>query len=116
MLRGPVPNWRPAHEPVQTRSDSIEGENTDMKLIAGSAILLTVAIASAWADAADGKVVFEAKCKMCHGADGKGNQAVGAPNLTDSVWLFGSSEAAMRLSGNGSSSKRSTTAPVRRSE
>src|SRR5947207_449906 len=66
-------NWRPAHEPVQTRSDSIEGENTDMKLIAGSAILLTVAIASAWADAADGKVVFEAKCKMCHGADGKGN-------------------------------------------
>jgi len=32
-----------------------------------------------------------AVCGACHGADGKGNQALGAPNLTDSVWLHGSS-------------------------
>jgi cytochrome c oxidase cbb3-type subunit 3 len=32
-------------------------------------------------------------CSACHGPDGKGNQALGAPNLTDKVWLYGSSEA-----------------------
>lgn len=30
-------------------------------------------------------------CAACHGADGKGNLALGAPNLTDKVWLFGGS-------------------------
>ena len=34
-------------------------------------------------------------CSACHGADGKGNQALGAPNLTDGIWLYGSSEAAI---------------------
>lgn len=34
-----------------------------------------------------------AGCTGCHGADAKGNQALGAPNLTDKVWLYGSSEA-----------------------
>ena len=29
-------------------------------------------------------------CVACHGADGKGNIALGAPNLTDDVWLYGS--------------------------
>ena len=32
-------------------------------------------------------------CAACHGADGKGNPALGAPNLTDEIWLYGSSEA-----------------------
>jgi len=39
-----------------------------------------------------GKPLFEQNCSACHGADGKGNQAVGAPNLTDSIWLYDSSE------------------------
>ena len=30
-----------------------------------------------------------AVCAACHGVDGKGNQALGAPNLTDSIWLHG---------------------------
>jgi cytochrome c oxidase cbb3-type subunit 3 len=34
-------------------------------------------------------------CAACHGADGKGNQALGAPNLTDKVWLHGWGEAAI---------------------
>ncbi len=33
--------------------------------------------------------VFQAQCAVCHGADGKGNQTVGAPNLTDQDWLYG---------------------------
>lgn len=34
-----------------------------------------------------------AACAACHGADGKGNPALGAPNLTDNVWLHGWGEA-----------------------
>ncbi|HEY9192304.1 MAG TPA: cytochrome-c oxidase, cbb3-type subunit III [Methyloversatilis sp.] len=40
-----------------------------------------------------GKSVFAANCAACHGADAHGNQIVGAPNLTDGVWLYGSTEA-----------------------
>jgi cytochrome c oxidase cbb3-type subunit 3 len=38
--------------------------------------------------AAIGKSKFGA-CAACHGANGKGNPALGAPNLTDKVWLYG---------------------------
>ncbi|MCM8611514.1 cytochrome-c oxidase, cbb3-type subunit III [Accumulibacter sp.] len=44
--------------------------------------------------AAKGQEAFNsAGCSGCHGPDGKGMQALGAPNLTDKVWLYGSSEA-----------------------
>jgi cytochrome c oxidase cbb3-type subunit 3 len=36
-----------------------------------------------------------AVCAACHGADGKGNPALGAPNLTDDVWLHGWGEDAV---------------------
>lgn len=39
--------------------------------------------------AALGKRSFESVCAACHGAQGKGNVALGAPNLTDSDWLYG---------------------------
>ena len=39
-----------------------------------------------------GKDKFVA-CAACHGADGKGMQALGAPNLTDDIWLHGWGEA-----------------------
>jgi cytochrome c oxidase cbb3-type subunit 3 len=42
--------------------------------------------------AAIGKPLFVA-CAACHGAEGKGNPALGAPNLTDSVWLYAGSGA-----------------------
>jgi len=41
-----------------------------------------------------GKPKFAA-CAACHGADGKGNQAIGAPNLTDNIWLYGWGEQAI---------------------
>ncbi|MGB0847722.1 MAG: cytochrome-c oxidase, cbb3-type subunit III [Thiolinea sp.] len=37
-----------------------------------------------------------ALCMGCHGADSKGNQALGAPNLTDNVWLYGDSLQAIQ--------------------
>lgn len=42
-----------------------------------------------------GKVLYQQACIACHGAEGKGNPQVGAPNLTDGVWLHGSTEAAI---------------------
>lgn len=41
-----------------------------------------------------GKPKFAA-CAACHGPEGKGNQAIGAPNLTDKVWLHGWGEQAI---------------------
>jgi cytochrome c oxidase cbb3-type subunit 3 len=38
---------------------------------------------------ASGKVMFEQSCFACHGIDGKGNTAMGAPDLTDDNWLYG---------------------------
>lgn len=38
--------------------------------------------------AAAGKPLF-AVCSACHGVEGKGNPLLGAPNLTDAIWLYG---------------------------
>ncbi|MDQ0511973.1 cytochrome-c oxidase, cbb3-type subunit III [Ancylobacter amanitiformis] len=46
-------------------------------------------------DLAKGQGVFEANCAACHGADAKGNQELGAPNLTDGIWLYGSDRASV---------------------
>ena len=45
------------------------------------------------AKVARGAELFKSNCVACHGADGKGNIALGAPNLTDKTWLYGGSEA-----------------------
>ncbi len=60
-----------------------------------------------------GKPVFEQNCAACHGPDGKGTAAVGAPNLTDEAWLFGSSEATITegvMRGRNLSVSEGTTA------
>ena len=41
--------------------------------------------------AAKGKLKYQTFCVACHGAEGKGNPALGAPNLTDGNWLYGGS-------------------------
>lgn len=40
-----------------------------------------------------GAELFQTNCAVCHGADGTGNQALGAPNLTDDAWLYGRGES-----------------------
>ncbi|MBC7583473.1 cytochrome-c oxidase, cbb3-type subunit III [Tardiphaga sp. vice352] len=44
-------------------------------------------------DAAAGTKLFADNCAACHGDAGKGNPEMGAPNLTDNIWLYGSDEA-----------------------
>lgn len=47
------------------------------------------------ADLAAGKKIFAENCAVCHGDEGKGNEELGAPNLTDRIFLNGSDEAAI---------------------
>ena len=43
--------------------------------------------------AAAGTKVFTDNCTSCHGDDAKGNKDMGAPNLTDAIWLYGGDQA-----------------------
>lgn len=43
------------------------------------------------AAAAAGKRVYDSTCAACHGADAKGNQMLGAPDLVDNIWKWGGS-------------------------
>lgn len=45
--------------------------------------------------AEQGKDKFATLCAVCHGVEGKGNDQLGAPNLTDNTWLYGGSHAAI---------------------
>ena len=57
------------------------------------------------ADIEQGQKIFAANCVACHGPEGKGTEAMGAPNLTDNVWLYGSSfgqiQQTLRYGRNG---------------
>ncbi len=56
-------------------------------------------------DIEQGQKIFAANCVVCHGPNAKGIQAMGAPNLTDNVWLYGSSfgqiQQTLRYGRNG---------------
>lgn len=42
-----------------------------------------------------GAALFEANCVACHGPQGTGSRALGAPNLTDGIWLYGGDRDAL---------------------
>jgi cytochrome c oxidase cbb3-type subunit 3 len=42
------------------------------------------------------QAMFATVCSVCHGTAGTGNQMLGAPDLTDDVWLYGSEPADVR--------------------
>ncbi|WP_194744127.1 cytochrome-c oxidase, cbb3-type subunit III [Thermaurantiacus tibetensis] len=45
--------------------------------------------------AAAGAAIFAEQCASCHGPEGKGNRELGAPNLTDAIWLYGGDRASL---------------------
>ena len=56
-------------------------------------------------DLEQGQKIFATNCVACHGPQGKGTPAMGAPNLTDKTWLYGSSfgqvQQTLRYGRNG---------------
>lgn len=69
------------------------GTEEDVKNVANYVLSLSGSVHDE-SRAALGKDKFVA-CAACHGADGKGNQAIGSANLTDNIWLHGAGEAAI---------------------
>ncbi|MBL9071342.1 MAG: cytochrome-c oxidase, cbb3-type subunit III [Sphingopyxis sp.] len=47
------------------------------------------------ASSARGAAIFEANCSVCHGPAGQGGRQVGAPKLTDAIWLYGGDGASL---------------------
>ena len=102
-------DWMYGGEPEQVKATIAAGRNGVMPAYGGqeavvggpdgakdvAAYVLTLSGKTGSGDAAKGKEKFEAVCAACHGADGKGMHAIGAPNLTDNTWLYGSSEKAI---------------------
>ena len=69
------------------------GNDEDVKNVANYVLSLSGSAHDAQR-AALGKDKFVV-CATCHGAEGKGNQMIGAPNLSDNIWLHGSGEQAI---------------------
>jgi len=105
-------DWLGAGDPAYIKHTILNGRNAIMPAMA-AAVGNTEADVEAVANyvlsmsnsnhdaalAALGKPKY-AVCAACHGADGKGMAAVGAPNLTDDIWLYGGSLNAVRYAIN----------------
>jgi cytochrome c oxidase cbb3-type subunit 3 len=63
-------------------------ERPDILAVADYVRTLSGHAPEADADLARGKKVFADNCASCHGDAGKGNQELGAPDLTDAIWLY----------------------------
>ncbi len=53
------------------------------------------------AAAARAAPLFAQHCASCHGAEGRGDHALGAPNLTDAIWLYGGDRARIHATIHG---------------
>lgn len=67
---------------------------TEQDIVDMTAYVLSLSGREGSGNAEAGKAKF-AVCTACHGADAKGNQVLGGPNLTDNIWLYGGSEKAI---------------------
>ena len=97
-------DWLYGGDPEAIRTSITEGRNGTMppmgKVVGGVEEVKDVAhyVLSLSGRTVDGlrahrgKQKFNTICAACHGADGKGNTQLGAPNLTDNVWLHGGSQ------------------------
>jgi cytochrome c oxidase cbb3-type subunit 3 len=93
-IRSPDPKTRlgPAM-PAFGRDNMIK--RADIETIADYVRTLSGLAADGKADVAAGKALFAQNCVACHGDNGKGNRALGIPDLTDAIWLYGSEKAAI---------------------
>lgn len=91
--QGAMPGWQAAlgDEGIRNVAHYVRGLNGELEVDKEAA--------------AAGANQYQMFCAACHGTDGKGNQSLGAPNLTDNIWLYGGSqtlvEHTLRVGRNG---------------
>lgn len=84
---------RSSHD--KTRSNQMPAFGLDKVLTKEEIVSVTEYVMSLSDNAphnTNGEKIFKANCISCHGANAKGNRSMGAPNLTDSIWLYGGSK------------------------
>lgn len=91
-IKGTILNGRLANMPAMAAA--VGGTDAGVEAVAHYALSLSDSNHDA-ALAEVGKARF-AVCSACHGAEGEGNSAIGAPNLTDDIWLYGGSLASVK--------------------
>lgn len=104
-------DWLYGNSPAAIKTSILEGRNGVMPPMAAAlggeqgvdeVAHYVMSLSGGPADAGKaeaGKARF-AVCTSCHGADGKGNQAIGAPDLTDDIWLYRGSIGAIKKAIN----------------
>ena len=96
-------DWLYGGEPEQIRQSILEGRqgvmppfgqvlSADQVKDAANYVRALSGLPADSLRAGRGRELFAAHCVACHGPQGTGLQAVGAPNLTDATWLYGSAE------------------------
>lgn len=87
-IRSGHPDARDSQMPAFGKDKMITVEN--IKLMAQYVMYLAKPSEKISFNLQEAENVFQSNCASCHGSDGKGNYIVGAPNLTDAIWLYGS--------------------------
>ncbi|WP_342363994.1 cytochrome-c oxidase, cbb3-type subunit III [Terrarubrum flagellatum] len=65
-------------------------KRTEIETVANYVLSLSGKAFDPKLDLADGAKIYAQSCASCHGEKAKGNREVGAPDLTDAIWLYGS--------------------------
>jgi cytochrome c oxidase cbb3-type subunit 3 len=88
-IRNDHPDTRFGEMPAYGTDEIFSTE--EIRDVASYTLSLSGGPAADGADMANGQTLFEENCAACHGDAGMGEPALGAPNLTDSIWLYGGS-------------------------
>lgn len=106
-------DWLWGGDPDTVLATILDGRQAAMPAMAGALGETGVAAAAVYVQklsgqpvddalASKGQAHFQTICAACHGPEGKGNPMLGAPNLTDDVWLYGGDFATLTATiGNG---------------